>query len=270
MACANDERLVDIGQVVASKFGGKKVPAWMIFLLKKILHQDYINHVISRTTEDGIPFCGQVLDLLDIKVEVEGLENIPDDGTLYTFASNHPLGGADGITLCSVIGQRFGDIRLLVNDFLMFVKPLAPMCIPVNKVGGQARNLPALVNEAFHSDKQLLIFPAGLCSRKTDGVIRDLAWSKTFVTKSVESGRAIVPVHFIGRNSERFYRVANICKRLGIKFNLAMLLLPDEMYRAIGGRFKVIFGKPIPSTTFDKSKTPSAWAATLRQAVYDM
>lgn len=263
-------RLIDLEDVVSSKFKGKKLPRPVMWVLKKILHQDYMNYVISSTTDDGVPFCEQVLKILDISVEVEGLENVPVDGSSYTFVSNHPLGGVDGITLAGIIGRNFGDVRMLVNDFLLFMKPIAPMCIPVNKVGGQARNLPALVDEAFSSDKQLLIFPAGLCSRKTSGVIADLPWKKTFVTKSVQNRRSVVPVHFIGRNTERFYRIANWCKRLGIKFNLAMIFLPDEMFRARGGHFKVVFGKPIPYEYFDSSRTASGWASWLRERVYQM
>lgn len=270
MSKENEDRLIDIERVISEKFKGKKVPKFVVKFLKKLLHEDFINSVISQTSADGIAFCRESLDLLGIKVDVYGLENVPSDGSRYTFASNHPLGGADGIALCSIIGSRYGGIKMLVNDFLLFMKPIAPMCVPVNKVGGQSRKLPMLVDEAYSSDNQLLIFPAGLCSRKINGEIKDLPWGKSFVSKSVQYGRKIVPVHFIGHNSNRFYFVAKLCKVLRLKFNIAMLFLPDEMYRARGSRFSVVFGKPIPCEYFDSSKSPAGWASYLRTLVYNI
>lgn len=114
------------------------------------------------------------------------------------------------------------------------------------------------------------MFPAGLCSRKNNGIIRDIPWSKTFITKSVEAQRDVVPIHFGGRNSARFYALAHLCKRLGLRFNFAMLFLVDEMYRNVHQTFTVTIGKPIPWQTFDKSKTPMEWAHFVENKVYDL
>ena len=131
-------------------------------------------------------------------------------------------------------------------------------------------NLPKLIDDAFKSDDQMIIFPAGLCSRKNHGVIKDREWGKAFIKKSIDTDRYIVPVHFIGENSKRFYRVANLCKILKIKFNLAMLFLPDELYRARNGKYKVIIGKPLPPSFFDSSKTHLEWAQWVKEHVYSM
>lgn len=265
----SDSRLIDLDALFESKFGKGKVPKWAIKLLKKILRVDFMNGCLAHGDE-GVDMCVYAMEYLDVKLEISGLENIPSDGTRYTFASNHPLGGIDGVALAGIIGKNFGDMIMPVNDFLMALPALRPLCVPINKVGGQARNLPKLISEAFASEKQVLIFPAGICSRKIDGKVQDLPWSKTFITKSVENGRPIVPVHFVGQNSKRFYRVANLRKKLHIKFNIAMPLLPDEMYKSQHKTFKVIFGKPIPASTFDKSKTPAEWAAWVRETVYNL
>lgn len=259
---------IDLEKVVAAK--GGHLPSFVIKALGKFLHLDFLNKFFVLGYE-GVEFCEETLKYLDVQIDVEGLERIPDDGTLYTFASNHPLGGIDGVALGGIVGRKFdGRIKYLVNDFLMSIKGLAPVCVPINKVGAQSRNLPSLINEAFHSDNHILIFPAGLCSRKTGGKIQDLEWGKAFITKSVESGRAVVPVHFIAENSKRFYRIAKLCTLLKAKFNFAMLLLPDEMVRAQHSRFKVIFGEPVPSTAFDRSRTPLQWAAWMREQVYKL
>jgi putative hemolysin len=157
-----------------------------------------------------------------------------------------------------------------VNDLLMKLPGLAPLCIPINKTGKQSRNFPAMVEAGFNSDFHMLMFPAGLCSRKTNGVIRDLPWKKTFISKSVQTQRDVVPIHFGGSNSEKFYRIANLCKTLGLKVNLAMLFLVDEMYKNVHKSFRVSIGKPIPWQTFDKSKTPAQWAQYVQDIVYQL
>lgn len=265
----NPSMAIDIDAIVKSKAGKKKIPAFAVRLLKKIIHVDRINDYLVQGYE-GVEFCEKCLDYLDVRIRVEGLENLDTSGnTLYTFASNHPLGGIDGISLGMVLGKAFnGKIKYLVNDILMNLKGLAPICVPINKVGGQSRNLPQLISEAYNSDNQMIIFPAGKCSRKIDGVIQDVAWSKSFITKSVETHRDIVPIHYIGQNSKKFYNRDLFFKKLGIKANLTMLFLPDEMFKNMHTTFKVKIGKPIPYTHFDNSKTPLQWAQWVREEVY--
>ena len=263
---------IDLEKIVESRAGKGRVPGFVIRWGKKLIHQDFINAFLEQGYQ-GVEFCEKCLDYLGVDVQVEGMERLEGfpEGTRFTFVSNHPLGGIDGITLGKVFGRRFdGRIKYLVNDLLMNVKGLAPLCVPVNVIGGQSRDLPRLIDEAFSSDNQIIMFPGKLCSRRIDGRIQDLPWGKAFINKSLQTGRHIVPVHFIGENSRRFYRVANLCKKLGIKFNVAMLFLPDEMYRARNGTFKVRIGDPIPPETFDKSRSALEWAQWVRAKVYSI
>ena len=262
---------IDLDSIVRKRAGkwGKYVPQWLINWLKRLIHQDYINGYLRQGLE-GVPFCKGVLDYLGVEVEVEGRENLPTEGW-HTFVSNHPLGAIDGVTLGWVLGENYdGHIRYLVNDLLMNLRGLALLCVPINKLGRQARNLPQMVETAFSGQNHVIMFPAGLCSRRqADGSIRDLPWNKTFVTKSIQHGRDIVPVHFVGTNSNRFYNVAQWCKRLHLP-NFAMLLLPDEMYRSRGKRYIVKIGKPIPCAQFDESRTPSEWGRWVQNKVYEL
>ena len=265
------EYAIDIEKIVAARSKGKKVPRFLVRWLKKLVHQDHLNSFFTQGYE-GVEFCEKCLQALDVTVDVEGLEKLDTSGrTRYTFASNHPLGGIDGVALGGILGRAFdGKVKYLVNDLLMNLKGLAPLCVPVNKIGGQSRNLPALIGEAFASDDQMIMFPAGACSRKIDGKIQDYPWSKAFITKSIQSGRQVVPVHFIGQNSRRFYRIDRICRALGIKFNLAMLFLPDELFKGQHKRYKVIIGEPYPLDAFDASRSASEWAQVVRAQVYEL
>lgn len=274
---ANNEVLrIDVDKILQSKMGdkAKRVPRFLVSWLKRRLHQDEVNAFLEKEGDiQGVPWVEDVVEYLGMKLVIEGEENLPssEDPKRYTFVSNHPLGGLDGVALGAVLGRRYeGQIKYLVNDLLMNLPGLAPLCIPINKTGKQSRQFPLMVEAGFKSENHIIIFPAGLCSRKQKGVIRDLPWNKTFITKSVETQRDIVPIHFGGRNSEKFYRIANICKFFRLKFNVAMIYLVDEMFGNRDKTFVVKIGKPIPWQTFDKSRTPLQWAQYVQDEVYKL
>ena len=265
--------LIDIDKVLREKAPKyyKYIPKFVVSYLKRIVHQEELN-VFLRDSKDkvGVDFLKACLEFLDANIVVKGEENLPKEG-LYTFVSNHPLGGQDGVALGYVLGSFYnGKVKYMVNDLLMNLQGLAPLCIPINKTGKQAKDFPRMVEAGFASDDQLIMFPAGLCSRRQNGVIRDLDWKKTFIVKSVQTHRDVVPIHFEGRNSNFFYNLANICKFLGIKVNIAMLYLADEMLKNRHKTFTVTIGKPISWQTFDKSKTPAEWAAYVKDIVYKL
>lgn len=268
------ERTIDLDRIIREKMGTKAryVPSVAVRWLKHIIHQDEVNRFLWESRDKkGTEWLEECTRYLDMTLDIEGLENLPDknDGRLYTFVSNHPLGGVDGVALGAIIGRHYdGRFRYLVNDLLMNLPGLAPLCIPINKTGKQSRSFPEMVEAGFSGDNHILMFPAGICSRKIDGQIHDLPWKKTFITKSVETKRDIVPIHFGGRNSDFFYGLANVCKALHIKFNIAILFLVDEMYKNVHKSFRVAIGKPIPWQTFDKSKTAMEWAKYVQDMVY--
>ena len=270
------EKTIDIDSILQSKMGAKAkwMPRPLVSWLKRIIHQDQVNAYLWDSRDKvGTEWLEECVRYLQMSLRVEGMENLPDknDGRLYTIVSNHPLGGADGVALGAIIGRHFDSrFRYLVNDLLMNLPGLAPLCIPINKTGKQSRSFPAMVKAGFESENHILMYPAGICSRRQkDGSIRDIPWSKTFIVKSVEYQRDIVPIHFSGQNSNFFYKLANFSDRY-LPFNLAMLFLVDEMYKNVGKTFEIKIGKPIPWQTFDKSKTPQQWAQYVQDIVYSL
>jgi putative hemolysin len=267
--------LVDIDKILASKAGkkAKYVPGFLVSYLKRIVHQEEINeYLLSVKEKRGVPFLESTLDYLDTKLEIEGLENLPNDGRLCTFVSNHPLGGQDGISLGYILGKHYnGKIKYLVNDLLMNLYGLAPLFVPINKTGAQSRDFPKMVEAVFQSDNHIIMFPAGLCSRRQpDGSIRDLEWKKTFIVKSIQTQRDVVPIYFEGRNSDFFYSLANWCKRLGIKFNIEMALLVRELRKQMHKTIKITIGEPISYASLDSSKTAYQWAQEIKKIVYNL
>lgn len=264
------EKFIDIDKVIGGKNPRllKVLPKFIIRYLKRIIHQDEINSFLNEHgTKQGVAFIGEVLKMLDVTYEISGLERISTEGR-YMFASNHPLGGLDGMILIHALGGKFREVKFPVNDLLMYIKPLNSVFIPVNKHGTQSQEYARQLEDAYNSPAQILYFPAGLCSRKQEGKIIDLEWKKSFITKAIKHQRDVVPVYFSGQNSNFFYNIARLRVMLGIKSNIEMVYLVDEMFRQKGKQITIKIGDPIPYGFFDKSKTPQLWAGWLKAKVY--
>lgn len=263
--------MIDIERVIASKSPRllKMIPGFLIRYLKRVIHQDTLNESLRRLRDiEGLEFVNTILKEFNVKVVVIGESNLLL-ADRFVAVSNHPLGGLDGMALMQAVGKIRKDIVVPSNDFLLLLPNLRPLFIPVNKHGSNAGNI-AVFDETFSSDKSVLYFPAGLCSRKIKGKIIDLEWKKTFLSKARKFNRDIVPVHISGRNSNFFYNLANLRKWLGMKANIEMLYLVDEMFRQDNKDIVITFGKPIPVSTFDKRMNDNKWAARIREHVYKL
>ena len=244
------------------------LPGFVYWYIQRIVHQKEMNDFLKKHgSKTGIDFINAVIEDFNVSINVDGEEKIPGSGR-FIFVANHPLGGFDGMILMHIISKYFNNIKFLVNDILMNILNIEELFIPVNTFGGQSVEYVKRIEEEYASDAQILNFPAGICSRKIKGRILDLEWKKSFINKAIEHKRDIVPVYFGGRNSDFFYNLANLRKFLGIKANIELFLLPDEMYKQQNKTVSVKFGDTIPFRTFDKSKTYKEWAKWLKEKVY--
>ena len=250
----------------------RKPKRWMVALIRWVLIEDWMNEYLAKIGDkEGIGFMQGVVDALDIKVKVFGEENLPKAGTPYMFVCNHPLGGVDVVSVASVVGKYYPEgLKIPANDFLMLLTGIQDMLIPVNKIGGQSRDLSEKINQAYASDTQLMFFPAGKVSRKNNGVIADEEWKKNFVAKSIEYKRDIVPIRIDAKNSKFFYFVAKLRAKLGIKFNIEMALLVRELRKQMHKTITITIGKPISYKKLDATKTAHQWAQKIREKVYKL
>jgi putative hemolysin len=265
----SDPKFIDVEKVIAGKNPRllKLLPGFIIKYLKRILHQDRINEIINRHKEkEGIEFLDAVLTEFNANILVKGREQF-DAHKNYVVVANHPLGGLDGMALMLVIGKMNPNIYMTANDFLMHISNLKMLFIPINKHGSNAQNID-LINKKFTEDNIILFFPAGLCSRKIGKQIMDLEWKKTFLSMARKFNRDILPVHISGRNSNFFYNLARLRKKLNVKANIEMLYLVDEMFKQDNKDIVITFGKPIPINTFDKGIKDKEWAGILRKHIY--
>lgn len=270
----DDIQLIDVDSVLKNKAGGRTyrfIPGFVVNYLKKIVHQEEINTALRGMKGiKGLEFIEAVLiGRFGLDIEVVNGEQIPETGR-YFVVSNHPLGGLDGMALMHVIGKKRRDIKFLANDILLELSALKELFVPVNKHGRNRAESVRMMDACFASNDLVLIFPAGLVSRRSGRQIKDLEWKKTFISKAIMHQRDVIPVYIEGRNSDFFYNLARWRKRLGIGFNLEMLYLPDEMFRQKNKKLRIIFGEPVPYSTFTREYTHYQWAQKMKEHVYDL
>lgn len=266
-------KFIDVRKIIRDKNPRllKIIPWFIINYLKRIIHEDEINEFIeSKKQYKGIEFAEAIIELFKLKVIVSGIENIPANGR-YVITANHPLGGLDGIALITSVAKIRKDVVFPVNDILMNIENLKELFIPINKHGSNADNI-KIFDDTFASDKTILFFPAGLVSRKQKkGVIKDLEWKKTIISRARKSNRDIIPAYIEARNTNFFYNLANFRKKIGLKQNIEMLYLPDEMYKQKNKTLEITFGQPISIATFDRTKeNDKFWAEHLKNVVYSI
>lgn len=263
-------KTINIEEAFRSSKSGmvRSLPGFIIRVIEKLIYQDEMNASIHRSRHlSGVPFVNGILEGWNVNVVVEGSENVPKTGK-YVFVANHPQGGIDALSFLSTIYRFYPDVISPSNQLFNYIPHLHPVILGVNVFGANTKETAAKLNQLFESDSQVMIFPAGEVSRRKNGVISDPDWQKTFITKSVQFNRDIIPVYISARNSNLFYFIANLRKSLGIKMYIETILLPREMMKQRNSSIKLTIGKPIPWHTFTREKSQNEWAAYVRDTVY--
>ena len=270
-----DIQLLDIDAVLRSRVPRhyRLIPRFVVRWLEKVICQEEMNEMLKvNAGKRGADFCAGVIDHLGISVDVKGQERLKDAGSRVIFVCNHPLGGLDGMALISWLTSIYGPgVKCVVNDLLMAIDPLKEVFLPVNKHGKQKRDASSMLDQAMAGDAPILMFPAGLVSRKgKDGAIADLQWNKMFVNKAIRYQRNVIPLHFSGHNSPFFYNFAKLRVTLGLKFNIEMIRLPKEVFLSRGKRYAIAVGEPIPWQSLHGGSQAAAEAQRIKSLVYQL
>jgi putative hemolysin len=248
----------------------KKFPRFAIRLLEKIIKQDELNYVIEKYKDlEGADFHRAIIKEFNISLEVEGLENLPENQKCF-FVSNHPFGIVDGLILTKTVIEKYGTFKAIGNESFRFVPNLRPYIALVNPYGMSSKTYVSELEKVYQSDVAITHFPAGIVSRRYSGKVQDQAWQKSFITRSVSCHRNIVPFYFHGQNSRLFYGINLARRALGIKTNIELALLPRELFLKKNKTIRVTIGKPIPWQIFDSSQTHLLWAQKVRDHVYKL
>lgn len=272
MAMNESQKFIDVEKIFHDKNPklAKLLPGFILNYIRRIIHEEELNIFIeTNKNKKDFEWLSSVLETFQITVKATGQENIPLHGG-FIMAINHPLGGFDCLALLQIVGHKRKDVKFLVNDILLQLKNMEGLFTGVNKHGKTAIENLAAIDKLYASEHGTLLFPAGLVSRKQHHIIKDLEWKKSFVTKAKKYNRMVIPVHVEGANTNRFYNLANWRKRFGIKANIEMFFLVDEMYRQKGKTITITIGEAIPCSTFNKSKSDYDWAQWVKERVYEL
>jgi putative hemolysin len=267
-----DYKYVDLEKMISESESEllKKLPRFIIKWISKIIMQDELNLVLNKYSDyTGADFLIKMIEEFNLKLEIEGKENLPENGKCF-FASNHPFGIIDGLILTYVVSNKYGTLKAIANDAFMYIPQLRPFIASVNVYERNSKDYIKALELIYTSEIPITHFPAGEVSRLYHGKVQDAAWQKSFITKAISCGRDIVPFYFYGRNSNLFYMIYTIRKLFGVKLNIELMLLPHEMFNKRNKSIKVRIGKPIPFDTFDASLTHKEWAQKVRDAAYDL
>lgn len=269
---SNYKKHIDVAKIIKesdSKFLNK-LPGFVIKLIAKIIHEDELNHIFNKYSEDiGGDFLIKMIEEFNLKLEIEGEENLPQNGKCF-FAGNHPFGIIDGLVLTFIVNKKYGNLKAIANDAFMYVPQLRPLIAAVNVFGHSSKEYLKALDETYNSEIPITHFPAGSVSRINHGKVQDEPWQKSFIRKAVESKRDIVPFYFYGRNSHLFYMVYMIRQLFGIKINIELMLLPHELFKKRNKIIKVKIGKSISYQMFDHSSSVLEWAQKVRSHVYEL
>lgn len=273
MAASDTEiKYIDIASTFAKSDSGilKKMPPFMVRILARIVKQDELNHILNKYSGDvGVDFLVKIIEEFHINLEIEGRENLPENGKCF-FVANHPFGVADGLVLTRIVSEKYGTLKAIANDAFMLIPQMHPLVAAVNVFGHSSKDYIIALNETYNMDVPITHFPAGLVSRRFNGKIQDPEWQKSFITKAISSQRDVVPFYFYGRNSRLFYAIFIVRQWFGIKMNLELALLPREMFRKKNKTIKVKIGRPLSWQMFDQSKSHVEWAQIVREQVYKL
>jgi putative hemolysin len=265
-------KIIDVEKAIRSsksKFV-RSLPRFIVWFIVKLIHQDEMNTTLHRNRhKTGVPFVNDILNEWNVNVVVKGGDNVPNSGR-FVFVANHPVGGMDALAFLSTIYRFYPNVISPSNQLFNYIPNLNPIILGVNVFGINTKETVEKFNQLFESDSQIMIFPAGIVSRRSKGVIFDLVWQKSFVTKAVQYKRDIIPVHISGRNSNLFYFVANLRKCLRIKISVEIILLPREMLKQRSSTVTMSIGKIIPWHTFTTEKSQNDWAQYVKEVVYNI
>ena len=236
-------KIFSVEKIIAEKKIGfyPNLPQPFKSVIKSILYEKQVNKLLNEfRKEENLAFINKILNYFNLSISTHfhsPLEKLKR----CIFVCNHPTGIIDGLIVMNILNKAH-PTQMITNDMLDFT---------INK-----KQTRSLIN-AFHSDKHIIIFPAGEVSKFRNFTIEDLDWNPSFVKKAIQFQRDVIPVRISGRNSILFYAVSNLRRFLKMDFNIEIFLLIREIFNKKNNSINVKFGSPISFKTLNRNKMNS-------------
>ena len=241
--------------------------------LMKLFAVDKVCELYDNNEEYlGVDFAHHILQDIGVNYTVIGseiLEELPKEA--FITISNHPYGSIDGIMLIDLIGRYRPDFKVLVNQFLGYIKRLEPNFIKVvptgkQKEGIKKESLRGIMQSLKHlqAGAPLGLFPSGAVSDLSikDGCIRDREWQMSAIQLIKKSRVPVVPIRFRDRNSMFYYLLGLIDWRLRVT------RLPREVFNKRNKTTRVEILPIITVEEQDKYSNIEEFRTFLRSTIY--
>jgi len=244
----------------------------------KLTGIDKVNQTHNRVGEAGIPdgpeFAKGILDDVGIDFRIghaDRLQNLPE-GPFIAIA-NHIYGHVDGICLVDVLGHVRPKTKVMVNEFLMWIKGLTPNFISVNptlgtKAGATSTSIngvkAALLN--IREGQPLAIFPSGAVADLKPGkgwTLHERDWQDAAVKLIRKAHVPVVPIRFFDRNTWFYYGLGLL------DYRIRFVRLFHELFNKRGTHPRMGIGEIITVEQLD-AVSEADFKDFLRHSVYDM
>lgn len=245
-------------------FGGRRerIARPLLRTLRQWSRLERVEAFLGRSAHlRDFAFIDATLDHLRFRYQVDACElaSIPAAGRLLIVA-NHPSGALDALALLHAVGRVRRDVRIVANDLLSLIEPLAALLLPVRILGGRANpgSLRA-IGRALEDGQCVIVFPAGEVSRLGLRGLRDSRWRGGFLHLARTTGAPVLPVRIAARNSALFYGASALYKPA------ATALLAREMYARRSQPLRLHVGQPFH---IDPGEDPRIALRSVRRTVY--
>ena len=258
-------------------FEGKR-GKFLLNLGLKITGIDHVNEIHQWVEDQHVPagpeFATKLLEGLQVDFRIghaERLENLPEGP--FIVIANHIYGHLDGICLVDLLGHVRPKVKVMVNEFLMWIHGLAPSFISVNPVtnasnGTTATSINGVKNALMQlrSGEPLAIFPSGAVAdvKPREGwILSERDWQDAAIRLIRKARVPIVPIRFFDRNS-RFYYALGL-----LDYRIRFARLFHELFNTKGTHPRLGIGETI-SVEQQDAVSDADFKAFLRASVYDM
>lgn len=186
-----------------------------MMLLKMLTPDKELKQFNTRFPEvSGLDYVAAMLEHFSFSYMVRHSERerIPASGKVVIVA-NHPIGTLDGLALLKMVSEIRSDVKIVGEDALLQIAPLASVQLPMLGRGDNHAEMDA-IHVHLKAEGAVLIFPAEDVSRIGLTGIKDGAWSTTFLTIAEHAHAPILPIFVDARNSLMYYAMSFLARPL--------------------------------------------------------
>ncbi len=236
----------------------------------------HVNEIHDNVEKQGIApgpdFAKGILDQMEVDFLIGNPDRLQFPKGAFITISNHVYGHLDGICLVDLIGHIRPQVKVMVNEFLMYIYGLAPNFISVNPTVTRKRITETSINgikaalQHIRAGEPLALFPSGAVADikpRQGWILSERDWQDAAVKLIRKARVPIVPIRFFDRNSWFYYALGLL------DYRVRFVRLFHELWNKQGTHPRLGIGEIITVEQQD-AVSEDEFKAFLRSSVYDM